>query len=159
MASSCSFQTPPIPRLENGTRQSHSDVACLNKSLATNHKTIIVGDLYKAQRSHPFRLVHCSPGAGRVLVKVRSAMCRLNRHRPINHRSAHWKRRALVVQPAQSDMYTLLREARGFRVSIFSNATAAGWPNGLRRMTRTNKGRPPIGFSQITSNNPKNVLK
>src|SRR3974390_3063627 len=38
-------------------------------------------------------------------------MCRLNRHSPINRQSAHWKRRALAAQPAQSDMYTLLREA------------------------------------------------
>ena len=53
-------------------------------------------------------------------------MCRLNRHSPINRQSAHWKRRALAAQPAQSDMYTLLREAWRLRVSIFSNATAAG---------------------------------
>jgi hypothetical protein len=44
-------------------------------------------------------------------------MCRLNRHSPINHRSAHWKRRALAARPAQSDMYTLLREAWGLRAS------------------------------------------
>jgi hypothetical protein len=30
--------------------------------LARNRKTIIVGDVYKGQRSHPFRLIHCSFG-------------------------------------------------------------------------------------------------